>query len=797
MADACSLVMKESIRTAAVLGAGTMGSAIAAHFAGAGVRTHLLDIVPPNLVEGEKRDPVRRNQFAQAGLQKALKAKPAAFYDTDAARQIQVGNFEDDLGRLSECDLVVEAVVEELAVKQRLFAEVTKVLPPHAVLASNTSGLSIAKMGEGLDPSVRARFLVLHFFNPVRYMHLLEIAPGRETSEEVVARMARFGHWLGKGVVLAKDTPNFVANRIGVYALMLALKSMLEEGLSVETVDAIVGKPMGRPKSAAFDTADLVGLDTLRHVAKTCEESLVNDEERQIFAMPELVEMLIRRGSLGRKSGGGFYKKVGTEIQVLDLKTLEYRPRQKVRFDSLGAIRNQEDPKKRLKELVNADDVAGRLAWKLLSRTLAYSARRVGEIADDVVSIDRAMRWGFNWELGPFEAWDAIGLKESVERMQADSLTFPSWVDELAASGGSFYSGGASQPRFYDVKSRTLQSVPGGANELSIAALKESGRTVRENLGASLVDLGDGVLCIEVHTKMNTIDPDVIEMFKAAIEIGEKDFEAIVIGNDGEHFCAGANLMLIAMAAQQQAWGQVETIIRDLQRALQGFRYARIPVVAAPFQYTLGGGAEVAMAADACQAHAETYMGLVEVGVGLIPAGGGCLRIVERFTREVSRVKGADRLPFIAEASLQVATARVATSAEEAKKLRYLQTTDGISLNRSELLMAAKMRALGLARSGYRPPRPLLLAAAGLDAAKTIGARIWAMVEGGHATAHDALIANKLAYILCGGAVAAGTELSEERYLELEREAFLSLTGEQKTLERITHMLMQNKPLRN
>lgn len=789
--------MNESIRTAAVLGAGTMGSAIAAHFAGAGIRTHLLDIVPPNLSDAERQTPGARNRFAENGLQRALKAKPAAFYDPDLARLIQTGNLEDHLQRLSECDLVIEAVVEDLAVKRRLFEQVAKVLPPHAVLASNTSGLSIAKMNEALSPDLRARFLVLHFFNPVRYMRLLEIAPGPDTSKEVLARMAHFGEWLGKGIVYAKDTSNFVANRIGVYALMLALKSMLEEGLSVEAVDAIVGKPMGRPKSAAFDTLDIVGLDTLIHVAKNCEDSLVNDEERALFVMPELVKKLAQRGSLGRKSGAGFYKKVGSEIQVLDLATLEYRTRQKVRFDSLGAIKNEEDPGKRLKQLVNADDVAGRFAWKLLSRTLAYSARRLGEITDDIVNIDRAMRWGFNWDLGPFEAWDAIGLKESVARMEREKIALPGWVTELARAGGSFYSGGVKEPRFYDANRRTYHLVPLGPREIRIAQLKESGRTVKENLGASLVDLGDGVLCVEVHTKMNTLDPDVIEMFKAAVEIAEKDFEAILIGNDGEHFGAGANLMLIAMAAQQKAWDQVETIIRELQLALQGFRRARVPVVAAPFQYTLGGGAEVAMAADACQAHAETYMGLVEVGVGLIPAGGGCLRMVERFTRDVSRVKGADLLPFIGEASLQVATAKVATSAEEAKKLRYLRSTDGISLNRAELLYAAKMRALGLARSGYRPAPPALLVAAGHDAARTIGARIWGMVEAGYASEHDALIANKLAHVLCGGLVAAGTELLEERYLELEREAFLSLSGEQKTLDRITHMLMQSKPLRN
>ncbi len=774
-----------------------MGSAIAAHLAGAGVKTHLLDIVPPNLSDKERGLAKARNRFADGGLEKALKAKPAAFYDPDAARLVQTGNLEDHLERLRECDLVIEAIVEDLGIKKKLFETIAPFLSPDAVLASNTSGLSIASMSGALPEQLRKQFLVLHFFNPVRYMRLLEVAPGPETRPELVERMARFGEWLGKGIVYAKDTANFVANRIGVYSLMLTMRSMLEDGLTVEQVDKIVGKPMGRPKSAAFDTADLVGLDTLMHVAKNCETSLTSDEERAVFEMPEVVRKLAARGSLGRKSGGGFYKKVGSEIHVVDLATLEYRAQQKVRFDSLGAVKNEEDPGKRLKLLVAADDVAGRFAWKVLSRTLAYAARRLGEIADDVVNVDRAMRWGFNWDLGPFEAWDAIGVKDSVARMEKDGIALPGWVKELAASGGSFYSGGAKDARFFDYRSKSAVPVPFGQKELRIAALKEAGKVVKENFGASLVDLGDGALGVEVHTKMNTLDPDVIAMFGEAVDIAEKDFEAIVIGNDGEHFGAGANLMLIMMAAQQKAWDQVEKIIRGLQASLQKLRYARVPVVAAPFQYTLGGAAEVAMAADACQAHAETYMGLVEVGVGLIPAGGGCLRMVERFTDEASKVKGVDLLPFIGEASLQVATAKVATSADEAKKLRYLRQTDGISLNRAELLHAAKWRALGLARAGYRAPRPGLHSAVGYDAARTIGARIWGMVEGGFATQHDALIANKLGHILCGGVVAAGTELPDQHYLDLECEAFLSLCGEQKTLDRIGHMLMNNKPLRN
>jgi len=439
---------------------------------------------------------------------------------------------------------------------------------------------------------------------------------------------------------------------------------------------------------------------------------------------------------------------------------------------------------------------AGQFAWKVTAKTLAYTARRVPEIADDLWAVDDAMRWGYNWDLGPFEAWDAIGVPQSVERMKQEGVALPAWIDEMLASGRtSFYDGAPLAPRYYDGVKKTVVAVPGDPRELRYDVLKAQKKVVKENIGASLVDLGDGVLGVEFHTKLNTLDPDVIAMLDAAVDVAEKDFQAIVIGNDGEHFCAGANLFLVVMAAQQKAWDQIERVVTGLQNALQRLRYARVPVVAAPFQYTLGGGCEVALAADACQAHAETYIGLVEVGVGLLPAGGGCLLMVQRWSAGLPG--GADPLPLIGQASLNIATAKVATSAEEAKKLRYLRADDGVTLNRAHLLQHAKQRALGLARADYRPPLPRLIAAAGYDAARTIGMRIWGMLEGGYASEHDALIANKVAHVMCGGKVAAGTEVSERHYLDLEREAFLSLCGEQKTQERMMYMLQNNKPLRN
>ncbi|HEY1534488.1 MAG TPA: 3-hydroxyacyl-CoA dehydrogenase/enoyl-CoA hydratase family protein, partial [Polyangiaceae bacterium] len=718
--------MAERIQVAGVIGAGVMGAAIAAHFAGAGIRTHLLDIVPPDLKPDEQSKPKARNRFADSGLEKALKAKPAAFFTPDAARLVTTGNLEDHLERLRECDLIVEAVVENLEIKRKLFEKIAPFVRPNAILASNTSGLSIASMSEVLPKELKSRFLVLHFFNPVRYMRLLELAKAPETDPSVMQRMAEFGELLGKGVVDAKDTPNFVANRIGVYAMMLTMHQMLESGLSIEVVDKITGKPMGRPSSAAFGTGDLVGIDTLVHVAKNCLDSLPKDEARSTFEVPEFVRDLVAQGRLGRKTSAGFYKKTPTELLVYDVKTKDYRSQEKVRFDSLGAIKNEEDPKKRLKKLVFSEDVAGKFAWTLLAKTLIYSARRLGEIADDIVSIDQAMRWGFNWDLGPFEAWDAIGVPESVQRMKQDGLAVPEWVLNMLASGrGSFYAGGPAAPSYFDAASRVALPVPADPKQIRLDQLKsDPSRVVKKNHGASLVDLGDGVLCVEFHTKLNTLDNDVIAMLGEAAEVAEQGFQAVVIGNNGEHFCAGANLMLIAMAAQQKAWGQIEQVVTSLQKAMQRLRYAKVPVVAAPFQYTLGGGCEVAMAADACQAHAETYMGLVEVGVGLIPAGGGCLRMVERYTTELNGVSGVDLLPFIGQASLNIAMAKVAASAEEAKSLKYLRNTDGISLNSSRQLFEAKQRALGLAGAGYRPPLPPLLPAAGYDAEKTIGARV-------------------------------------------------------------------------
>jgi 3-hydroxyacyl-CoA dehydrogenase len=791
--------MSDRIRRAAVLGAGVMGSAIAAHLASQGIRTLLLDMLPPNLDEKDRSNTKSANTFALAALAKTLKSKPAAFLDQRAARLISTGNFEDDLHRLNQCDLVIEAVVEDIEIKKNLFEKVSKHVAPHAIIASNTSGLSVKAMSDALPESLRERFLVMHFFNPVRYMKLLELVAGPHTHDDVIKKVAHLGTYLGKGVVYAKDTPNFVANRIGTHGMMLAMHLMPEAELKIEEVDAILGVAMGRPKSAAFKTADVVGLDTLAHVAKNCFDNLSDDEERDVFEMPAWILEMIDNKLMGRKSGSGFYKKDGKDILVYDVASKTYREREKVRFDSVGVGKKIEQVGERIKMQVLADDRAGHYAWRVTSRSLCYAARRVGEIADDIVNIDRAMRWGFNWQLGPFETWDALGVAETVKRMQDDKLDVPTWVIEMLESGrSSFYLAEQDEIDYWDPGSRSPKKIATDPKHLSLSTRRKRGSPViKENLGATIMDLGDGCLGFEVHTKMNTLDDDVVSLLAQAVEEAETRFRALVIANDGDHFGAGANIMLIYLAAQENKWDAINQRIDALQKTLQTVYYSSVPVVAAPFSLTLGGGAEVAMAASARQAHAETYMGLVEVGVGLVPAGGGCLRMVRNFTDDAACVPGAPILPFIGAASLNIAMAKVSTGAPDAKSLRYLLPSDGITLDRSHLIQDAKTRALAMADSGYRPPMPTAIKAAGLDASRTIAQQAWGMRESGYASEHDLHIAKKVAYILCGGSVAEGTLLDEERFLDLEREAFISLCGEAKTQERIAYMLMNNKALRN
>jgi 3-hydroxyacyl-CoA dehydrogenase len=793
--------MKNDFKKVAVLGAGVMGSGIAAHLAGAGVDVMLLDIVPPAgppPKDGGAVGPVSvkggRNAFAQGGKEKALKAKPAAFFTTRDADRITIGNLEDDLAAAAKCDLVIEVVKEDLKVKRDLFAKLEPLLGPNTVVASNTSGLPIAQMVEGRSESFRKRFLVTHFFNPVRYMKLLEIISGKDSDPAIVERVAAFGaNILGKGIVYGKDTPNFVANRIGTFGMMRLIQLALDGGYTVEEIDAIFGAPLGRPKSAVFRTADIVGLDTVVHVANNCYSSLVNDEQRDTFKVPAVITQMVERNMLGDKTGGGFSKKTKDGIVTLDLKTLEYRPQQKAKFASVSAAKGQADPRERTKAILAGSDRASEIARQVTYATLAYSSNRLGEIADDLVNIDRGMRWGFAWDHGPFETWDGLGVADTVAKMEAAGIKPAAWVKEMLAAGRqSFYEGDT----YWDPKSKSAKKVPVSPRELSLKTVKAQKKLVFQNDGASLWDIGDRIACLEFHTKMNAIDGDTITMLHRSVDEAEKRFDGMVVSNeDPQAFSAGANIMLVVMAAGQGNYKAIEEMGKGLQDGMMRLRYAGVPVVTAPFGLTLGGGAEVAMHGVASRANAELYMGLVEAGVGLIPAGGGCKELLAR--RLTDLPDDADPFLWVKHIFMQIALGKVSMSAEEARQMGMLSSSDGVTLNRDYLLEDAKQTALGLARAGYTPPRHRTFRLPGESGYATLRSNLQMMKEAHQISEHDVKVGSKLAWVLCGGRTAPTVRVTEQHVLDLEREAFVSLCGEPKTQERMQYMLMNNKPLRN
>ncbi len=790
--------MSKPIRRTCVIGAGVMGSGIAAHFANAGLEVLLLDIVPPNLTDAEKTQRAARNRFSQGGLDKAIKSRPAALYEKGAARLIKVGNTEDDLELVKNADLVIEAVLEKLDVKQALFTRLEKLIQPHTIVASNTSGLRIHDMVQGRTDGFKKNFLVMHFFNPVRYMKLLELVVGPETAPETLARVKAFGEdVLGKGVVLGKDTPNFVGNRIGTHAMLTGIHLMLEEKLAPEDVDAITGSPMGHPKSASFRTADLVGLDTFVHVADNCFAALKGDEELEVFKVPPFIRAMVEKKLLGDKTKGGFYKKgAEKQIQTYDPTTGEYRAKggdESVKAVT-KAISKLDDPKERLRKLVADPGKAGTFAWKVLSRSLAYSARRIGEIADSVVAIDDAMKWGYNWELGPFETWDALGFVETTDRMVASGVKVPDSVLKMKASGAKgFYEGG----KVYDLQKGAYVERKTDPRNATFEILKRGTAPVLKNDGAEAWDLGDGVLGLTFKSKANSIDPDVISMITQSVEKAEESFEALVVSNSGEHFCVGANLFLVVLAAGQGEWGQIKSMVSGYQNAVQRMKYARVPVVVAPYGMTLGGGLELCFGGDAVQAAAETYSGLVEVGVGLIPGGAGNMNMLWRALDAIPDGTNVSPYEYVTQTFKNIALAKVATSAAEAQSFGYFRRTDGISFDRARQLTEAKSRALGLARAGYHPPTPRAYVLPGDSGIATLSMMVDTLVSGGYASEHDAKIARKLAEVLCGGRGGAAREVTEDEMLELEREAFVSLCGEPKSQERMQYMLMNNKPLRN
>lgn len=799
------------VRRAAVLGAGTMGSRIAAHLANAGIPCFLLDIVPAELTPQEQSkgltltSPAVRNRLAQAGLDGALKSRPAAFFAPEAARMITLGNFDDHLGWLKDCDWIIEAVVEDRAIKRALLEKVQALRAPSAIVSSNTSGISIASIAEGFSEDFRRHWLGTHFFNPPRYMKLLEIVPTKDTLPEVVESVSRFGDaGLGKGIVIAKDTPNFIANRIGTFTTMNVLRVMQEDGYTLEEIDALTGPAMGLPKSATFRTLDIVGLDVLVHVVNNLRESLPHDERRELFELPDFVRGMMERKLLGEKTKEGFYKKVkggeGEDILALDLKTFDYRPRQKPKFPALEMAKNVEDVRQRVAQLMESPDHAGKFYQKVLSDTIHYAASRVPEISDDIVSIDNAMKWGFNWECGVFELFDSVGVEATIEKWKKENRPVPPLVEKLLASGKkSFYLTEDGTTRFFDLARADYRAVEDRPGVILLPSLKARKKEIKKNAGASLIDLGDGVVCLEFHSKMNSIGADTVQMIHAGLKALSEGFDAMVIGNQAPNFCVGANLMLVLMTIQEGEWDDLHQASRAFQNANMALKYAPKPVVAAPFGLTLGGGVEISVHCARVRASAETYMGLVEAGVGIIPAGGGTKEMLMRAMDAVPQDEDADPFGYVKEVFMNIGMAKVSTSGEEARKLGYLSARDSISMNRDRQIADAKKLALELAKLGYRPGRPRDdVQVLGQPAFTKMKLGLHLMRRAEYISDYDVVVATHLAKVLSGGGEFTSPQRVSEQYLlDLEREAFVSLCGQKKTQERMQYMLKTGKPLRN
>jgi len=801
--------MIKHIHKVAVLGAGTMGSRIAAHLANAGVPSYLLDIVPPDA------DGKARNKIAQAGLDAAIKSKPAAFFEPSLARLVTIGNFEDNLSWVAEADWIIEVVAENLEIKRSLLTKVEAARRPGAITTTNTSGLPVAKIAEGFSEDFRRCWFGTHFFNPPRYMRLLEIIPTADTDQAAIDSIAHFADLrLGKGVVYAKDTPNFIGNRIGTFSVLNAMRLMQELDLSIEEVDALTGSAVGWPRSATFRTIDLVGLDILSSVVSNFLRN-VRDERSELEA-PPFVHQMLERKWLGDKTHGGFYKKTrheGKEERLgLDWKTLEYRPRQKPKFAALEMAKQMDDTSERLRTLLAGDprkDKAAAFLWTALADLWTYSANRIPEISDSIVEIDRAMRLGFNWELGPFELWDAAGVEPTVARMKKEGRPVAANVEKLLGSGKkSWYTDAPSTPSgrsYFDLCSegdRPIQ-VPGGVWAVEVA--KKANSVVKKNAGCSLVDLGDGVACLEFHSKANSLGGDIVQLIAQTLKPGGPGdaFDAFVITNDAHNFSVGANIMMLLMWAQDEEWDEVELAIRQFQGMTQAIKFSPKPVVVAPFGMTLGGGCEVSLHAPARTPHAELYMGLVEVGVGLLPGAGGCKEMLLRAIDAASSVRpdgrgeSVEMMEAMKRTFETIAMAKVSTSASEARHLGFISEGDEIVMNRERVLADAKARALEMFRAGYQPPVPRTIPAPGESILATLKLGVHLMRQGDYITDHEVKIGNKVAEVLCGGRVSPGTPVSEQYILDLEREAFKSLAGERKTQERIQHTLKTGKPLRN
>lgn len=793
--------MKYNIHKAVVVGSGTMGAAIAAHLANVGVPVTLLDMAA--------KDSPDKNKVVKAGWERCLKAKPANLMADELKTLVALGNLDDDFSAVAQADWIIEVIVENLEIKKQLMARIDEVRKPNAIVTTNTSGIPIHAIAEGRSKEFKKHFLGAHFFNPPRYLKLLEIIPTADTSKDVLEFMLHFGEYrLGKGVVLCKDTPNFIGNRVAFGTGAFALDFIIKNGYTVDEVDALTGPLIGRPKTATFRLIDLVGVDVWHHVGENLAPLIPHDKLGQKYLSAEkpkkLMETLLERKWLGNKTKIGFYKQVRDaegkrEFWSLDLNTLEHVAPTKPRFDSVKAAKDVEGLGERLKVLLAADDKAAQLIRALTYQSFQYTSSIIPEVADSPKPIDDAIRWGFSHEAGAFEIWDMLGVKETAKRMKAAGFPAAKWVDEMLKNGcETFYQRkGVNIVGVYDVTKKKYVKLKQADDFVFLKNLRGTKKEVSKNTGASLFDIGDGVGLVEFHTKMNALDDDISAIVTEALDRLETDFDGLVIGNEGEHFSAGANLFMVVVASQQGMWDQLDGAIRRLQEMNMRMRYSPKPIVVAPAGYTLGGGCEITMHASRVVAAAESYIGLVELGAGVIPAGGGTKEMMRRMINPAMRTEHAEVLPFLQKSFLQIGQAKVATSAEEARGMAILNPQDRVIVNRDHLLTEAKREVEHLIDSGYRAPAPEPIYAAGRDYLGALRVGTFMFKEGNYISEYDQQIANKLASIMCGGALTRGTWVSEQYILDLEREAFLSLCGEEKTQARMWSILQTGKPLRN
>jgi 3-hydroxyacyl-CoA dehydrogenase len=807
--------MKYQIHRAVVIGAGTMGAGIAAHLANAGVPVTLLDIVPDKLTSEEEKkgltlqDPVVRNRIVNQGFERALKSRPASFVTSEHAVLIKTGNLEDDFDVIKGADWVIEVIVENLAIKRKLVTRIDEIRSPHTIVSTNTSGIPVASIAEGFSDGFRQHFLGTHFFNPPRYLKLLEIIPTPDTLPEVVDAISHFGEYrLGKGIVLAKDTPNFVGNRLFSGVGAFSMHYILENNYTIEEVDAITGPAIGRPKSATFRLIDLVGIDVWEHVGRNLAPLIPHDELALRYMRSEpannLIHTMVERNWLGNKTKQGFYKEVRLEdgkkdFYPLDLKTMEYRPPQKPDLPTLKKVRDVEDLGERLKVLLEANDRAGELVRATTYQGFSYASSIIPEVADTPKPLDDAIRWGFAHEAGPFETWDMLDVAETADCMDQAGFPAAGWVKDMLAKGHqTFYQyQGDRKVAVYNPILGEYEQIERAPEVIVLKEEKDAGKLISKNAGASLIDLGDGVACLEFHTKMNALDDDIFNMVLEALDRTEKEFEGLVVGNDADNFSAGANLFMVVMAAQNGMWDMLDEAIRKLQNANMRVRYFPKPVVIAPAGLSLGGGAEISMHGSRVVAASELYTGLVEVGAGVIPAGGGTKEMLRRVLNPPMRTPNADALPYLQRIFEQVGMAKVATSAEEARLFGILGPCDRVVMNRSHMIAEAKREVLNMAISGYHPPLPEKIYAAGRDALAALRTGIYMFKEARQITEYEAVIAGKLAYTMTGGELSRPTWVDEQYILDLERESFLSLCGEEKTRQRMWNLLQTGKPLRN